>query len=174
MFVFGVYWNLDSSDYIFDCLLTAMAKVPFVSRNASFLFVGDVNAHHSEWLGSSKTNLHERDARDLTSSLGCEMITEPTHIDGGVLDLMLTDVPDGVRVRLGSPIEPLDHSVIFIDVALEQPIPHLVCRQEVHLKNSVDWELVRGDVKSLNRNEIIRSLCPVSSLNEALLRIIRA
>ena len=37
----------------------------------------------------------------------------------------------------------------------------------------MDWELVRGDVKDLNWDEIVRSPCRVSSLNEALLRVIR-
>ena len=31
------------------------------------------------------------------------MVTEPTHIDGGVLDLVLTDVLYVVGVRVGSP-----------------------------------------------------------------------
>ena len=56
---------------------------------------------------------------------------------------------------------------------LEQPNPHLLCSQEVYLKNSVDCELVRGDVKCLDWNEIIKTPCPVSSLNEGLLRVIR-
>ena len=63
---------------------------------------------------------------------------------------MLTDVPDVVRLQVDSPVGTLDHSAIFIDVVLEQPIHHSVYRQEVYLKNSVDWELVRGDVKGLN------------------------
>ena len=75
-------------------------------------------------------------------------------------------------VRVSSPVETSDYSAIFIDV-LEQPIPHMVCRQEVYLKYSVDWLLVRGDVKDLNWNEISKSSCPVSSLNEALLNVIR-
>ena len=54
---------------------------------------------------------------------------------------------------------------------LEQPINHLMCRQEVYLKNSVDWNLVRGYVKSLNWNEIIRF--PFPALSEALLCAIR-
>ena len=62
---------------------------------------------------------------------------------------------------------------VFIDVVLAQPIPHLVCRQEVYFKNSVDWMLVRADVKDFNWNGIIRSPCPVLSLNEELLRVIR-
>ena len=33
------------------------------------------------------------------------------------------------------------------------------------------WGLVRKDVKGINWNEIIRSFCPVSTLNKALLSI---
>ena len=56
---------------------------------------------------SSSTNLDGRAARAFASSLGCEqMVTESTHIDGGVLDLVLTDVSDDVRVRVGSTAEP--------------------------------------------------------------------
>ena len=68
---------------------------------------------------------------------------------------MLTDVPNVVGVRVGSSVGPSDHSVIFMGVVLEQPKPHLVCRQEPYLKNSVNWELVRGDMKGLNGNGII-------------------
>ena len=50
---FGAYRNPDLWDKIFACLLTAMAEVQSLDRKASFLFVGDVNAHHEEWLGSS-------------------------------------------------------------------------------------------------------------------------
>ena len=54
-----------------------------------------MNAHHEEWLGSSTTVLHDTAVLDFASSLGCEqLVTKPTHIDRGVLDLVLTDVPD--------------------------------------------------------------------------------
>ena len=101
------------------------------------------------------------------------MVTEPTHIDGKVLDLVLTDVPDIVGVRVGSTVGTSDHIAIFIDVVLDQAIPHLACRQEVYLKNSVNWELVRVYMKVLNWNGIIRFPCLVSLFNDALLRVIR-
>ena len=82
--------------------------------------------------------------------------------------MALTDVPDIVRGRVGKPVETSNHSAIFINVVLEQPIHHLVCRQDVYHKNSVDWNLVRRDVNGLNWNGIINSPCPASSLNEAL------
>ena len=48
-------------------------------------------------------------------------VTEPTHIDEWVLDLVLTDVPDIVGVRVCSSVGTSDHSAIFIDVVLDQP-----------------------------------------------------
>ena len=52
----------------------------------------------------------------LASSLGCEhTVTEPIRIDGGELDLVLTDVPDVLGIWVGSPVGTSDYSVIFID-----------------------------------------------------------
>ena len=76
-------------------------------------------------------------------------------------------------LMLYGPVVTSDHSAVFIEVVLEPPIPHLVCMPEVYLQNSVDWELVREDVEDINWNRIFRYPCPVSSLNEALLRGIR-
>ena len=103
--VFGMNRTLDLSDKVFECLLIAMAKVQPVERNATFLFVGDINAHHEEWLGSSAANLHSRAVRDFALSSGSQQInTEPIHIDEEVLDLVLTEVPDIAEVRVGLPV----------------------------------------------------------------------
>ena len=49
-YVFSIYRNPDLDDRIFDCLLTSMAAVQAEDVRASFLFVGDLNGHHQEWL----------------------------------------------------------------------------------------------------------------------------
>ena len=82
-------------------------------------------------------------------------MTEPTHFDRCVFGLVLTVVLDVVGVRVGSPVGTSDHSAVFIDVVPEQPIHHVVCRQEVYIKNSVNWKLFRGHVKGLNWNGIL-------------------
>ena len=65
-----------------------MTKLQSVDRKTSFVFIADVNAHHEEWLRSSTTTVQHRAALDFASSSGCEqMVTQPTHIDGGVLDI---------------------------------------------------------------------------------------
>ena len=51
-----MYLNPDLADNNFYCLMTAMATLQSVDEKATFLFVGDVNAHHEEWLWSSTTN----------------------------------------------------------------------------------------------------------------------
>ena len=43
----GNPWHVGS---IYDCLLDSMAWVQLVDDKAVSVFVGDANAHHSEWL----------------------------------------------------------------------------------------------------------------------------
>ena len=42
-----------------------MAAVQEADARAAFLFVGDLNDHHQEWLGSPTTNRHGVAALDL-------------------------------------------------------------------------------------------------------------
>ena len=58
LYVYSLYRNPDRDDRIFDCLLALMAAVQAEDVHASFLFVGDLNCHHQELLGSTSTNLH--------------------------------------------------------------------------------------------------------------------
>ena len=98
-------YNPDPWGNIFDRLL--MAKVQSVNRKAYFSLVGDEKAYLEEWLRSSTTTAQGRAVFDFESSLGCEqMVTEPTHIGGGVLDLVLTDVHDLLRFGLGRQLGP--------------------------------------------------------------------
>ena len=87
-----------------------------------------MNVHHEEWLWCFPVNLHGRAARHFASSSSWEqMITEATYIDGGVIDLVPTNVPDVVGVWVGLPVTTSDLSAVFMDV-LEQLTPHLVIR----------------------------------------------
>ena len=54
--VFSLYHNPDLGDPIYECLLTVRAQAEDVG--ASFLFMGDLNGHHLEWLGSTTTIRH--------------------------------------------------------------------------------------------------------------------
>ena len=89
-YVFSLYRNPHLDDRIYDCLLTAMAAVQAADARASFLFVGDLNGHHQEWLGSTTTNLHGVADLDFETVLGCDqLVIGPTHARGGTLECNL-------------------------------------------------------------------------------------
>ena len=51
-YICSIYSNLDLDDSIFDCLLMTMATIQENDVKASFVFIGDFNVHHREWLNS--------------------------------------------------------------------------------------------------------------------------
>ena len=60
-----------------------MDAVPAEDVCASFLFVGDLNDHHQEWLGSTTTNRHGVAAFDFITVSGCDqLVVGPTHARG--------------------------------------------------------------------------------------------
>ena len=94
-YVFSLYRNPYLDDQIFDCLESSMAAVLVEDVRVSFLFVGDLNIHHREWLGSTTTNCHGVAAFDFTTVSGrYQLVVGPTHEVGRTLDLLMTDVPD--------------------------------------------------------------------------------
>ena len=75
LYVYSLYRNPDLDDRIFYCLLASMAAMQAEDVRASFLFVGDLNGLHQEWLGSTTTNRHGVAAFDFATvwlrSVGC-------------------------------------------------------------------------------------------------------
>ena len=70
LYVHSLYRNPDLDDRIFNCLLASMAAVQAEDIRASFLFVGDLNGHHQEWLGSTTTNRQGVAAFDVATVSG--------------------------------------------------------------------------------------------------------
>ena len=88
-----------------------MVRVESVDDKSVFVFVGDANAHHSEWLKSvSPIDRHGRDALEFCNPSGCEQLMRcPTNIGGNRLDLVMTDVIEIVDVLVGTPQGTSDH-----------------------------------------------------------------
>ena len=101
--VFSLYRNLDLDDRKYEVLLTSMAALQSEDVHEEFLFVGDLNGHHQEWLGSSTTNCHGVAAFDFATVFGCDqLVINPTQARGGTLDLLMAVVPDLVHVTVVS------------------------------------------------------------------------
>ena len=89
--VFSLYRNPDLEDRIFHYLLTSMAAVQAEDVHAYFLFVGDLNGHHQEWMGYTTRNLHGVAAFDFATVSGYDqLVVGPTHPRGDTLDLLMT------------------------------------------------------------------------------------
>ena len=78
----NLYRNPDLDERIFYCLLALMAAVQDEDVRASFLFVGDLNGHHQEWLGSMTTNRHGVAAFDFATALVVIswLLAQPMHV----------------------------------------------------------------------------------------------
>ena len=99
--MFSLYGNPYLDDQIFDSLLISLAAKQTEDVRASFLFVGDVNDHHQKWLGSMTTNRHGVAAFSFATVSCCDkLVVGQTHARCGTLDLLITHVPDLVRVAV--------------------------------------------------------------------------
>ena len=153
-YLFSIYQNPDADDGIYECLLTSMASIQENDRKASFLFVGDFNAHHKEWLSSvSPTDCHGLRALDFSSESGCDqIIRRPTHRSGNCLDLIFTDTPGIVAGSVGSPIGTSDHSFVSAIIKTEQAAPEICFSRKIYLKSQAGWLVGNCD---FNENPVV-------------------
>ena len=150
LFLYSLDRNPDLDDRIFDCLIGSMAAVQAEDVHASFLFVGDLNCHHQEWLGSTTTNRHGVAVFDVATVSGCDQLAVgPSHACGGTLDLLMTDVPDLVRVHVVAPKGNSDHSSLSAVISMAQAVPNLCMSRKVFMKHQVNWNTVCGAIREL-------------------------
>ena len=78
----------------------AMGRIQSEDPKSDFGFVGDFNCHPSDWLGSNRTDSHGVAALDFATLTDCtQIVRRPTHQAGGVMDLVLINVPAWVVLR---------------------------------------------------------------------------
>ena len=147
IYVFSLYRNPALDEQIFNCLLASMAAVQVEDIHASFLLVGDLNGHHQDWLGSTTMNRHGVAAFNFATVSGCDqLVVGPTHARDGTLNLLMTDVPDLVRVDVVAPIDHSDHSSLSAVISMAQAVPNLCVSRKVFLKHQVNWNTVWGAI----------------------------
>ena len=139
-YISSLYRNPNSDIFIYDCLLSKMAHIQSTDRKSSFIFVGDLNAHHREWLCSvSPTNNHGHAAYDFTSLSGCgKLVAGTTHKSGNRLDLVLTNVPRIIEVNVFPPVVSSDHCLLCCRVSTFTQIPNVSVNRHVFLKSRAD------------------------------------
>ena len=97
---------------------------------------------------------------------GCDqLVIGSTHARGGTLDLLMTDVPDLVRVAVVAPQGSSDHSSLSIAISMAQVFPLLCVSRRVLLKHRVNWSAVCGAIGVLPWRSIWSADNPVERLN---------
>ena len=90
------------------------------------------------------------------------MVVGPTH----ARDLLMTDVPDLVRVAVVAPVGNSDHSSLSAVISMAQSVPNLCVSRKVLLKHQVNWNTVCGAIWELPWRNILLSDNPVEVLSE--------
>ena len=167
--MFSLYRNPDLDNLMFYCLLVSMAAVHTEDIRASSLFVGDLNGHHQEWLGFTTSNCHGLAAFDFATVSSCnQLVVGPTHACGGILDLLMTDVPDLVRVAVVAPIGNSDHFSLSAVISMAQAVPNLCVSRKVFLKHQANRNAVCDAIQDLPWHNIWLADNLVEFLNEHL------
>ena len=88
-------------------------------------------------MGSTTTNRHCVAAFDFA---GCDqLVVGPTHARGGTLDLLMTDVPDLVRVSVVALIGKSHNSSLSAVISMAHAVLNLCVSRKVFLKHQVNW-----------------------------------
>ncbi len=149
-----------------------MASIQESDSKASFVFVGDVNAHHQEWLNSiSPANQHGQAALDFSNLSGCvQTVQSPTHTSGNCLDLP-TDVPSAVTVQVVPSLSSPDHSGLSFNIQTLFSVPDEPISRKVFLRSHANWAGVTADFDNIVWRDVFQADRPIEGLNCVLLAI---
>ena len=110
------------------------------------VLLGDMNVHHSRWLGSSHTSAAGEAFKLLAADGGLtQLVRSPTHERGNRLDLVLTTMPDIVTVTVGPQIT--DHHIVYACMKLPAPKAKKVERRVYDFKKA-KWEQLSDDIQA--------------------------
>ena len=104
-YVFSRYSNPDQDHPILYCFLTSMAAVQTEDVSDSFLFGERFELPSSRVVGFNDPETSWCCSRTcVTAPILDQLLVGPTHARGGTVDLLMTEVPDIVRVAVVAPI----------------------------------------------------------------------
>ena len=132
-------WYRAPSAQVDDSLTSLQSEMDIHGASAlGILLVGDMNVHHSRWLGSCSTTAAGEALRGIAADCSLmQLVRGATHEHGNRLDLVLTSMPDIATAVVGQRVT--DHNMILTRLRLQVPKAELVHRR-VHNFNRADWD----------------------------------
>ena len=125
-----------------------MGSIQSVDPKSAFCFVDDFNCHHSEWLRSRITDAYGVAAFDFATVADCsQLVNGPTHRAGGVLDLVLANVPDLCDVHVHGNNGSSDHASLRVALNLSPTVAGFNVARRVPLKSRVNWNATNQTIR---------------------------
>ena len=100
-------------------------------------------------LGFNVNNMPYIGSYFVTVSGFDQLVVCPTHARVGTHNLLLTDVPDLIRVVLVAPIANLDQSSLLAVISMAQAVENLGVGRKLFLRQQVNWNTVCGTIRDL-------------------------
>ena len=112
------------------------------------IILGDLNVHCRSWLRhSSRNSLEGITLHDYCNSNGLkQLVREPTHKDGNLLDLILTDMPC-VLHTVGPKIR--DHNFLLAQVECTVP-ESVIIKREAWNYARADWGRLQSELSEVD------------------------
>ena len=111
-------------------------------------------------------------AFDFATVADCsQLVNGPTHRAGGVLDLVLTNVPDLCDVHVHGNVGRLNHASFRVAFNLSPTVAGFDVARRVPLKSRVNWNAVCVALSGLNWRSIFRSPTMVQNFYREVSRI---
>ena len=100
------------------------------------------------WVLRPRTVMELQPCTSQLAVSGCDqLVVGPTLARGGTLNILMTDVPDLVRVAV---VAPIGISLLSVGgILMVLAIPNLCVSKKVFLKHQVNWNTVCGAIQNL-------------------------
>ena len=136
--------------------LTTLARKKKLDKH---ILIGDLNFPEVLWPDSSTSvELHRNFIDLLTIELNhTQLISEATHKNGNILDLLFTNIPDLVEelsVLGRNQVCSSDHFGIIFDIKLDISLKNTV-KRKVYDYSKADWKNINFELKKVNWHNII-------------------
>ena len=148
----------------FDLVKSYLTTLANKKKLDKHLLVGDLNFPEIAWPDNSTTvDLHKKFTELFMSELDhSQMISEPTHKNGNILDLLFTNVPDlvdNLKILGQNEACSSDHFGIMFSIKLDVSLKKTV-KRKVFDYSKADWKSLNFELKRVNWNNYISTNDP--------------
>ena len=154
MFIFCIYRPPSADVSIYDAITDKIDAIQEIHPKSEVIVLGDMNAHHEEWLGGRKTDTHGDSAFQFAVLNNLHQLVDlPTRTgkDGecSKLDLFLTTSSGNHVVTVSAPLGSSDLSVVSTLANYRLPTLSKASKRKVWLYDKADRDGMRSFLASV-------------------------